>query len=442
MGKQSFIKSRVEITSDGNIAYLYGPGAIVSFEENPAGAKQTIAYLDPGRTGKQWAPWGADDSRPETIIKKVEKNVVASSGLEWLCDAFFGEGLFTYERRLENGKEIIIPTDFPEVKNFFKYCDINEYLEESIYDYIYFKNLFPEMYLGRGRMQEKIVDIRSKEAVFSRWGIMDPKSKRITVFFYSAEFPSPRQGHMATVPVFDPRKPFGNKKFIFRMRFASPGRTYYAKPAWHSVVDSGWLDVSNDIPKLKKNLLKNAMSLRYHIKIPKNYWSDKYKDWDKMTPDKQKELRQEELEQMNDFLTGVENVGKSFISHYGIEKRTGDKIPGWEIDKIDTSIPDGTLTTDQSEANAMILFALNIDPTLKGAGLPNNKQSAGSGSDKREAKLIFNSQMGMMRRRFLSPLYFIKKFNQWDERIEFGFRDMLLTTLDKNPTGVEKVTSG
>lgn len=436
MGKSSIIRN-VEISDDGSLAYLKGPKALISFDDNFTSAQQTTAYLEPERTSKQWAPWGSDDKRPNTIIDKVEKNVVASSGLEWLCDAFFGEGLITFERRLEGDREIIIPKKFPEVEAFLKYCDIHAYLEEAIYDFIYFKNIFPEMFFGRGKYNETIVDLRSKEAVFSRWGVMNKESRKIDRFYYSADFPNPREDRLAEVPVYDPKRPTAHNKFIYRMRFASPGRTYYAKPAWHSVIDSGWLDVSNNIPKLKKNLLKNAMSLKYHIRIPKNYWADKYKDWDKMAVEKQKEIRQEELEQMNEFLTGVENVGKSFISHYGVDKVTGKEIPGWEIIKIDTSIPDGILTTDQSEANAMILFALNIDPTLKGAGLPNNKQSAGSGSDKREAKLIFNSQQGMMRRRFLTPLYFIKEFNKWDENIEFGFKDLVLTTLDKNPRGLE-----
>jgi len=436
MAKQYSIKN-VEISDDGSVAYLRGPQALVSFDDNPTRAPQTIAYLKPESSRKIWAPWGSDDKRPATILEKVEKNVVASSGLQWLCEAFYGEGLITYERRIEGNREIIIPREFPEVKDFFKYCDITEYMEESIYDFIYFKNIFPEMYFGRGKYAETIVNLSNKEAAFSRWGVMNKKTRKIDRFYYSADFPGARQEQINQVPVWDKKRPTAFPKFIYRVRFASPGRTYYAKPAWHSVIDSGWLDVSNNIPKLKQSLLKNAMSLRYHIRIPKNYWSDKYKDYDKLTPDRQKEIRQEELEQMNEFLTGVENAGKAFISHYGIDKRTGNEIPGWEILKVDTSIPDGTLTTDQSEANAMILFALNIDPTLKGAGLPNNKQSAGSGSDKREAKLIFTSQLGMMRSRFLSPLYFIKQFNGWDEKIEFGFRDIVLTTLDKNPAGIE-----
>jgi hypothetical protein len=39
------------------------------------------------------------------------------------------------------------------------------------------------------------------------------------------------------------------------------------------------------------------------------------------------------------------------------------------------------------------------------------------------------------------PLYFIRDYNGFDPDMLFGFRDTVLTTLDKNPTGSEKVVS-
>ena len=36
------------------------------------------------------------------------------------------------------------------------------------------------------------------------------------------------------------------------------------------------------------------------------------------------------------------------------------------------------------------------------------------------------------------PLYFVRDYNNWDQSIQFGFPDQVLTTLDKNPTGTEK----
>lgn len=432
--------SPVKISDDGSTAFLSGVSAIVSLPE--IGAKESKFYWEPeNKTGKPWAFWGPDDQRPHQIIEAVGKNVVASSGLEWLTNAFYGGGLVTFRKEVANGKELLHREDFPVFEDFKEENSFDETLEQLITDSTYFGMKIPEFYLGQGKYATKIVKVNALDASFSRWGKMEPGRRNINKLFYSAQFPEAKDYQIDNSPVFDFSKPYAQRKFVHRSSYVGPGRLYYPKRAWHSIIDSGWIDISNSIPGVKQSLLKNAMSIKYHIRIPKSYWSDKYKNWDKLTAEDQKKLRTEEMHRMNDFLTGKDNVMKTFFSHYAVDRRTGKEIPGWEIIKIDNSIPDGTLTVDQAEANAMILFALNLDPTLKGAGLPNNKQSAGSGSDKREAKEIFISNLGLQRRRFLDWLYFLRKFNEWPREMEFGFKDTILTTLDANPTGTQKTLS-
>ena len=434
------ISPAVKISDDGSTAFLSGVSAIVSLPE--IGAKESKFYWEPeNKSGKEWAFWGPDDRRPQQILEAVKKNVVASSGLEWLVNAFYGGGLVTFRKEVSNGKETLYREDFQEFEDFREENFFDETLEALITDATYFGFKVPEFYLGQGKYSNKIIKASSLDTSFSRWGKMEPGGRSINKLFYSAQFPDAKDYQIDSSPVFDFTKPYANRKFVYRSNYVGPGRLYYPQRAWHSIIDSGWIDISNSIPGVKQSLLKNAMSIKYHIRIPKSYWSDKYKNWDKLTPEDQKKIRTEEMHRMNDFLTGKDNVMKTFFSHYAVDRRTGKEIPGWEIIKIDNSIPDGTLTVDQAEANAMILFALNLDPTLKGAGLPNNKQSAGSGSDKREAKEIFISNLGLQRRRFLDWLYFLRKFNEWPRHMEFGFKDTILTTLDANPTGKEKALS-
>ncbi len=432
------ISPKIKISDDGSTAFLSGAQAIVSLPE--IGAKESKFYWKPENNQKDWAYWGDDDKRPQNILEASGKNVVASSGLEWLINAFYGGGLVTYQRTIENGKEQLFRKDFQVFEDFKDENFFDEILEQLITDSMFFGMKIPEFYLGRGKYAKKIVKVNALDASFTRWGKMNPGNRKITKLYYSAQFPEAKPDEIDFSPVFDITKPFVNQKFVHRSRYVGPGRIYYPKRPWHSIIDSGWIDISNNIPGVKQSLLKNAMSIKYHIKIPKTYWSDKYKNWDRLTPEDQKKMRQEEMLRMNDFLTGKENVMKTFFSHFAID-RMGKAIPGWDIIKIDNAITDGTLTIDQAEANAMILFALNLDPTLKGAGLPNNKQSAGSGSDKREAKEIFVSNLGLQRRRFLDWIYFLKKYNDWPREMEFGFKDTILTTLDKNPTGTQKSLS-
>ena len=429
----------VSFTNDGSTAFLSGPLATVSFGEL-ASAGVGLYHKPVNTDSKPYSFWGADNKRPHTIINAVSKNVVAASALQWLVDAFYGGGLVTYKRDIVDGKESLNRVDFPEFEQFKIDNIFDSVVEAALTDQVYFKMPVLEFYLGRGKYAKKIVQVNALDAASCRWGKMDAKKRVVSGMYYSAQFPDPLSYEIDSTFVYDRLNPYANLKFVLPPSYMGPGRFVYPWAPWHSIVDSGWLDISNNIPTVKANLLKNNMSIKYHIKIPKTYWSDKYKNWDKQTPDEQRKLRQTEMENMNSFLTGKENVMKAFFSHYTVG-RDGKAMPGWEITKIDNAITDGTLSTDQSEANAMILFALNIDPTLKGAGLPNTKNSSGSGSDKREAKEIFISNLGLARRRFLNWVYFIRDFNQWDASMEFGFRDTILTTLDKNPTGTQKTLS-
>jgi len=427
-------------TDDSQTAILEGVSALVTFPDI-AEKNQSSLYHKPHNTsGKPWSYWGADDKRPQNILSATAKNVVASSGLQWLIDAFYGNGLITFEKKLEDGKESLSRIEFPEFEEFRRMNMLDSVLEASITDMVYFKMPVIEFYLGKGNLKNKIVHIQSLDASSCRWGKMDPKSHTIDKMFFSAQFPTPKPEEIDETNVFDKFNPLKHKKFVVRNGYLGPGRFVYPSAAWHSIIDSGWLEISNNIPGVKQSLLKNNMSIKYHIKIPKSYWEDKFKNWNRKSAEEQTKLRQVEMNRMNEFLSGKDNVMKVFISHYGTD-RSGKPLPGWEIQKIDNSIQDGTLSIDQTEANAMIMFALNIDPTLKGAGLPNTKNSAGSGSDKREAKEIFLSNLGLARRRYLSWLYFIRDFNEWSPTMEFGFKDTVLTTLDKNPTGTQKTIS-
>jgi hypothetical protein len=429
--------SQVKISQDGQTAYLEGPQAIVSVP-----VKETEQYAEPSSTSNKWSPWGSDNLTPQNIIEAVEKNVVASSGLEWLIDAFYGSGIITYKRIIDKGKERLEPIIDKNFEEFRKNNDFNRYIEESLQDFVWFKSLFPEMKLNKYGSKKRIEHIFHKEAFASRWGLMNEKTFKIEKLYYSYEWSQPNYDYISEIPVFDPKNPERYSTFVLRIRPSAQGRVYYNRPAWHSIVDSKWLDISNNIPGAKQSLLANNMSLKYHIRIPANHWERKYTNWKSLSPEEQKTIRTTELTDLNNMLTGQDNVMKSFISHFGVDKVTGKEIPGWEILKIDSNVPDGALSTDLAEANAMILFGLNIDPTLKGAGLPNSKQSAGSGSDKRTAFNIYRAQQYRQRQLFFQPLYFIRDFNGWDPDLRWGFKDTEIETLDNNPTSTNTGING
>jgi hypothetical protein len=104
---------------------------------------------------------------------------------------------------------------------------------------------------------------------------------------------------------------------------------------------------------------------------------------------------------------------------------------------VENKLKDGSYLPEASAANSEIMFAMGVDPSIVGAGIPGGKMNTGSGSDKREAFSILTSLFKTKREISLEPWQLLRDYNGWDEELEAEFANTKLTTLDANPMGVE-----
>ena len=183
------------------------------------------------------------------------------------------------------------------------------------------------------------------------------------------------------------------------------------------------------------------MNIKYIIHIDERYFEKVYKDeWATKKVEERMEIRKQLIDSMNDKLTGTENGGKS-IQSMKFEDDKGNTIKALEIETVDDKFKDGSYLPEAEAANSEVLFAIGVDPSLIGAGIPGGKLGAGSGSDKMAAFNILQSLKKSDREFFLESLEFVRDYNDWDMNLNFGFEDTVLTTLDKNPTGTQTATA-
>jgi hypothetical protein len=306
-------------------------------------------------------------------------------------------------------------------------------------DFYWFYNYFPEMIVSNDR--SKIVSISAQEASFCRWEKPNSSTGLVERCYINANWDNGGKEdspETIVVPVLDPYyDPVGNLKarkdgfkYIYPVSYPSPGNSFYQLAPWDSLRKNGWLELASMIPKWKKALMKNQLSIKYHIEIPEYYWRWKYKTWDEMGQDQQVAARKKEMTEFNDFLTGEENAGKSVMTSSKFDAGSNTKYPGWTITVLDDKMKDGTYIEDSQEASAHILFALGVDGTLIGNS-PGKSMGAGSGSDKRVA---FNQYIILRKAEedlILEPLNFIRKYNGWDPELRFRIVRQEITTLDK-----------
>ena len=404
-------------------------------------------------------PWGEDNDLPQQIIKKVEASTDMSTGMLFNIQVGYGDGVLPVRISYnDKGEKVVTPAmDNEEINKFFEYNDINGYMLEQLTDINHFYNVFPEVILNMDKpLSRKVVELNHKEAAFSRWSEMDKKTGNIKYHLYSAKWTegSISKEDVAVTEVLNMRRPIpdimrrigrepdikGKKKddkvyrYIVPVTFPTPGRTYYQKPYWYSLIESGWYDFAVAIPEFKKYLIKNGMAIRYIIYLPDDYFPDIFTREGITKEEDQTARVKKEYNDFNKFLTGLENTGKAMVSFYKTSP-DGSKQYRIEIKSVENNVKGGEYLEDSGEVSNMIAYTLGVHPSLIGA--QPGKNTGFSGTDKRELFIIKQTLLKSIRDRLLRPLYLIKAVNKWPADIFFSIPNIELTTLDKNKTGVQ-----
>lgn len=447
-------------------AFLKGTKAAVVFNSSkdmfskPEAEPIDISWKKKKKYGKV-VPWGDANDLPQQIISKVGKSPDLSTDVLFNIQAGYGDGIIACRFDIdEKEKKKVIPVyDNQEINDFFEYNDINGYLLEQLTDINHFYNVFPEIILDRQSPDKrKIVELTSKEAAFSRWEEMNKKTAKIEHHFYSAKWAeknTPAEDDIDVTPVLDFKRPIpdilekigrsnrkdGKKKddkeyrYIIPVTFTTPGRTYYQKTYWYSIIESGWYDFAISIPEFKKYLIQNGMTIRYIIYLSDDYFPDIFAREGIKKVDAMKARIKKEYEDLNKYLTGLKNTGKSMISFYKASP-DGKKQYRIEIQTVKNEFKGGEYLEDSGEVSNMIAYTLGVHPSLIGA-TPGKNSGSFSGTDKRELFIIKQALLKPIRDRLLRPLYLVKAVNKWPADIHFAIPNIELTTLDKNKTGVE-----
>tara|TARA_R110002096_G_C14661308_1_gene728012 strand:+ start:14165 stop:15496 length:1332 start_codon:yes stop_codon:yes gene_type:complete len=438
-----------KVIHHGDVAFGMGSGAAFAFSDT----KEKHTVINPNdKNTKPFVPWGADNKYPDTFLGALRLNGSGGAGLRFLKATHYGQGFNFYKEATEDGKskkEVIALKDLSnDIKEFWKRNRMSRFWNEHIADLETFSLAQPEFILSKDF--SKIYSTRRLQSSKCRYQPINPATGLIENIYYSHQWDSNTDvtsEFVRTIPVIDSYwsadqvKEYCKKKKIYK--FVMPtfyplmNETYYPDTDWHAVFHNGWMDVANSIPEFKKALFNNQLNIKYVVHISEEYFKRTYGgDWLEYTPEKRKEIRDQLTDAIDEHLSGNKNAGKSIQSVTYLD-RDNNWIEGIKVEPIDNKLKDGAYLPEASAANSEIMFALGVDPSLLGAGIPGGKMNTGSGSDKREAFSILTSLFKGKREISLYPWQFIRDYNGWDADLEGAFGNIELTTLDANPTGTQ-----
>lgn len=410
-----------------------------------------------------WATRGRNNDLPYNVLRRVGENVTVASNIGHKEKIVTGDGVLPYRKRKVDNKivkEEVLPYECPEVFEFLANNDYDQVRQEIANDLIIFGDSYVEYSFNKDDKSPKLVQVRALEAACSRISIIDEKEGRSLYHGYSSKWHCGRaeedlvvtpllsrlsplydlQQRMGKAPNEDGISEVGKERiFIHNLRISSPGRFYYSKPYWWSIFTSGWFDFAAAIPIYKKSLIKNQMAIKYMVYIKDTFWENLYREKGiaESEKDKRKAARKEFLSDLEGYLTGQENAGKSFVSHFRYDKIKGFEDKDVLIDPLKNDQVGGEYIEDSEEVSNTICYAMGVHPSIIGAS-PGKSKSI-NGTEARELFLIEQALMKRYQELTLQPLYVAKALNDWDDDIFFSVTNVQLTTLDKG-TGAVKNT--
>lgn len=448
----------------GSTAYLAGSSSFVSFEKDTGfldDTKDQKVSINPQNAPNkdvEFVLWGNDNKLPVTILEKVHNNITVASNIDFNARFSYGDGLMVVKKVKVDGKitiEELLPSEAPEVFTFLEHNNINRIFQESGNDLVTFSDGYIELIIDSND-KSKIVMIRHKEAAFSRLSLQNEKTGKIDYHGYSSKWGGSQADDVVITPfldrdapLYDLKKRLGilpdektgkpkkvtDKRFVLSIGLPVPGRFYYNKPYWWSIFTSGWYDYACALPKFKQSLIENKMKILWEVKINEAFWDKLYKSEGITDKKKQATRKTEFLQEMDNFLAGKENAGKSFVSHFKYDLQKGYEMNDIIIKPLESKHDGGEYNDDVEEASNIISYAMAVHPSLQGA-TPGKGKSI-NGTEARELFIIKQAMTKPLRDALLSILYICKSINRWDPDIHFVIPNIMLTTLDAN-TGAEK----
>jgi hypothetical protein len=407
--------------------------------------------------------WGANNDYAQLVAKELDKCSVAQAGLQVLADIYIGRGLYLYQEDYSSGRKVVEQQLPPEIADAWARANIEEYFDHGMRRYLTWGNLWPLYQFSKTRKITGIVSYDSAwcrlerphyntgaiESIYvsTQWGLYNTITlgKNIPKGMLQWVRNFPLVSNYNTINELQKKKYAGNYLIAQHLFNPAPNRTYGRMP-WLAAYENGWVNISAMQPKMKSAIYDNLINLARVAYIDNQFFMDTVGGATafNLLNDQEKVAKIKAFQDSVDKnLTGAEKSGKTFFTTKNTTQ-DGKTIKAIEFETIANPLKDLSVLEDSQQADAEILLALMIEPSLLGAVVPGGgKQSAGSGSNIREALLATSARAYPARQKVLTPLYNWLAYAGWDKKyadktkglgpLKIGVRDFIIGTQDGAP---------
>jgi len=431
--------------ADNEVLFLKGDQAAIvtrkatsTKDTNQIGKKMSVQVTN----GSQVSifGWGPNNDLPAYRETLVAENNIVPSLMATKRDITLGQGIIAYEKRLEAGQLKIEQVMMgPEQQEFFDRLEEEEYWLTASREQSFHSVVATECIRGSGT-NSKIESVKALHMRHLRSGYQDQNGK-VSDWYWSGQWghnddtKGARDAVARKIPLYD-RDNVQDKFLILAADSLLCLDEYYPTPYWWGSEE--WIRLANCIPEFHQANLRNGYTLRWHIEIPKGYFSQRIDaeasaEDRAAARDKAKAEKAAFIKKLNDLLAGVENAGRAVVTNYEINKSLSKQFPGIKISPLETNLQDEAMLKLFEKSNQANISAQGVHPTLA------NIETAGklsSGTEIRNAYLMYLAiKTPQPRKQLMKMVKVVKRENGWPENIHYGFLDMTLERLSEDKSG-------
>ena len=395
----------------------------------------------PGRPREMYAPWGVDNELPYKIRDLVGSDEVTAQNKFFNVLACYGAG------PVLNGADGQ-PTTLPDALRFKRRTGLGTFFLEQITDMKYYFMSVCVVILSRDGTQ--INRLVHKDACFCRLAKADKAGRINYVYYANWKKGNLQKDDIERIPLLREDDPIGDlmvkmgrepgqdgrcavrtplRKFAVLLRFPTVGCQYYPTPYYAAMFRGGSYFEKRLISAAKIAKIRNHASVKYQVEVENKYWQKIISEERITDPLKIKERIKKEKENIRDFVAGVHNSGKAWITGYYVDP-LGHEVRDIRVVNIEGSKEGGDYADDINVAANTLCYADNTHPNLVGA-VPGKSQSNNSGSDKRELFTMKQALETAFHDLLLRPVEMVCEFNGW-QGVTPAVPMIMLTTLDEH----------
>ena len=393
--------------------------------------------------------WGKQNTLPRQRELVIRNNNVVGELIATKRDLTLGQGLYAYKkvrkkddygRERYSKEEVEMPN---QSADFFERVNIQSEDELAAGEYFMHENIFTQFVMKKkGRIgSAEIESMQTKRCRHIRAAKQDSKGK-VNKYYWNGSWEKKKKGYdnVITINAYDPKedKPLNFLHHAYDQLFFDD---YYGHPKFWGA--KNWISLANAIPLFHLNNLENSYNIRFHIEIPRDYFADTTVVYE--TEELQKEAvkaeaaaRQAFMDEVNEFLAGLENAGRALFTSFDYNEALGKLYPGIKITPLDYDMKDEALIKLFEASNKAALSSLGVHPTLAAI---ESQGKLSSGSEMRNA---FNIYLGIKtvspRQKLISRIDIAKKLEGWPSDICYEYRDIEILKLDEEKAGKREKT--